>query len=193
MHATKNKMLQAGLAMLLERGYHNVGVQDLLNATGTTKSSFYHHFKSKEDFTLQVIDAYMDEVHEGLHTFLGDDDVAPVQRVRNFFEGTRDKYESEGYLGCMLGALGQELSGVNETFRGRIDECLMVIGNGIAGALKEAQRRGDLDDNADPDALAMLVVNAWEGAALRSRLRRGAQPLNDMLDFVLNAVAKDAA
>jgi TetR/AcrR family transcriptional repressor of nem operon len=41
----------------------------------------------------------------------------------------------------------------------------------------------------DPTHLASLLVDCWEGAALRSRLRREAAPLDAMLDFYFRAVA----
>jgi TetR/AcrR family transcriptional repressor of nem operon len=169
--------------MLLERGYNDLGVQDLLKATGTPKGSFYHHFGSKEDFALQVVDLYMEGVHQGLDACLSDNATPPLQRVRNFFEATRDHYRSDGYLGCMLGGLGQELAGVSDAFRQKIDQCLDTIGEQLAQCLVEAQARGDVAATADPHKLAMLLVNCWEGAALRSRLRRSPDPLDEMLDF----------
>src|SRR5688500_7778164 len=101
--STKERLLMAGLGMLLERGYHDLGIQQLLEATALPKGSFYHHFKSKEDFALQVIDLYMGEVHRALDACLEDGSCPPLQRVRNFFEGTREKYRADGYLGCLLG------------------------------------------------------------------------------------------
>ena len=183
MHKTKMQLLEAGLKMLLERGYNDLGVQDLLTATGTPKGSFYHHFASKEDFALQVVGLYMDGVHKGLTACLSDSSASPLKRVRSFFEATRDSYRQDGYLGCMLGGLGQELAGVSDAFRTKIDECLMTIGTQVAACLVEAKARGELPQTSDPHKLAMLLVNCWEGAALRSRLRRSAEPLDDMLDF----------
>ena len=58
-HPTKQRLLDAGLAMLLEHGYNDLGIQTLLAATATPKGSFYHHFKDKEDFAVHVIDQYM--------------------------------------------------------------------------------------------------------------------------------------
>lgn len=183
MHATKRQLLEAGLKMLLERGYNDLGVQALLEETGTPKGSFYHHFKSKEDFALQVVDLYMEQVHEGLDACLSNEDAPPLERVRNFFEATREKYRSDGYLGCMLGGVGQELAGVSEVFRNKIDECLSTIGERVGACLVAAKARGELPEGSDPRQMAMLLVNCWEGAALRSRLRRSADPLDEMLDF----------
>ena len=53
-HPTKQRLLDAGLAMLLVNGYNDLGIQALLEATSTPKGSFYHHFTDKEDFALQV-------------------------------------------------------------------------------------------------------------------------------------------
>ncbi|MGD8863396.1 MAG: TetR family transcriptional regulator C-terminal domain-containing protein [Myxococcales bacterium] len=183
MNATKQRLLQAGLRMLLERGYNDLGIQALLKETGTPKGSFYHHFDSKEDFALQVVDAYMEEVHAGLDACLENPELGPLQRVRSFFEATRNKYSEDGYLGCMLGGLGQELSGVSDTMRARIDRCLSEIGDSLAGCLEQAREQGELPEGSDPKELAVLLVNCWEGAALRCRLRRSPQPLDEMLDF----------
>lgn len=182
-HSTKQRLLDVGQAMLLKHGYHDLGVQAVLAATGIPKGSFYYHFRDKEDFGLQVIDQYMLQVHDALDASLGDVSRPPVERVRRFFESIRESYRKEGYLGCLLGGLGQELSGVSEVFRDRIEECFSAIQQRIAVCLREALQRGDIPPEADVDEMASLLVDCWEGAALRSRLRGNAAPLTAMLDF----------
>ena len=182
-HATKQRLLDAGMAMLLKHGYHDLGIQALLDATQVPKGSFYHHFRDKEDFALQAIDEYMSKVHAGLDACLHDASCPPLARVRNFFEATRQSYRSEGYMGCMLGGLGQELSGVSETFRRRVEACISEIARRLAVCLAEARKCGDLPSTANPKQMASLLVDCWEGAALRSRLKGSPAPLNAMLDF----------
>lgn len=169
--------------MLLQHGYHGLGIQAVLDAARAPKGSFYHHFADKQDFALQVIDAYMRGVHDGLDACLGDVTRAPLARVRGFFEMTQLAYEQEGYLGCLLGGLGQELSGANEVFRRRIEQCLSEIAGRLADTLSMARDAGDLPAEADPQRMAMLLVDCWEGAALRSRLRGDPSSLTAMLDF----------
>jgi len=187
--STKQRLLTAGLAMLLEHGYNGLGIQALLTATGTPKGSFYHHFKDKEDFALQVIDQYTREVHAGLDACLGDKGRLPLDRARRFFEMTQQHYRKEGYMGCLLGGLGQELSGVSEVFRRKIKGCFSRIADRMAVCLEEARQRGDIPAGSDPRRLAILLVDCWEGAALRSRLQRDAAPLNAMLDFYFRSAA----
>ncbi len=182
-HSTKQRLLDVGMGMLLEHGYHGLGIQALLDAARTPKGSFYHHFEDKEDFALQVIDQYMQHVHAGLDDCLGDKDRPPLERVRRFFEATQQSYKKEGYLGCLLGGLGQELSGVNKLFRRKIEKCFSEIAERTAVCLEEARQRGDIPAESDTRRMASLLVDCWEGAALRSRLRGNAAPLTAMLDF----------
>jgi TetR/AcrR family transcriptional repressor of nem operon len=182
-HSTKQRLLDAGLAMLLKHGYNDLGIQALLAATSTPKGSFYHHFKDKEDFALQVVDQYMVGVHAGLDACLGDQGRLPLESVRHFFELTQEHYRTEGYMGCLMGGLGQELSGVSEAFARKIDGCFSQIAARLAGCLDEARARGELPADAEPRHMAHLLVDCWEGAALRSRLQRNPAPLNAMLDF----------
>ena len=192
MHSTKQRLIDAGLLMLLQHGYNSLGIQALLDATDTPKGSFYHHFKDKEDFALQVLDAYMAGVHAGLDACLLDQTLPPLARIRRFFEMTQESYRQEGYLGCLMGGLGQELSGVSNVFRRKIDWCLSSIAERMAKCLSEAQQKGDVPAACDVQEMADLLVNCWEGAALRSRLRRDPASLTAMLDFYINSVATPA-
>ena len=188
--STRERLISTGLPLLLERGYNGLGIQAVLAAAGVPKGSFYHHFRDKEDFALQVVDAYMGEVHAGLDICLGDPSVVPLDRVRGFFAATQQAYREQGYMGCLLGGLGQELSGVSDTFRRRIEACFTEIATRLAVCLDEARARGDLPAASDPQQLAALLVDCWEGAALRSRLKRDHAPLDAMLEFYFRSAGK---
>ena len=186
-HPTKQRLLDTGLAMLLEHGYNDLGLQALLEATSTPKGSFYHHFKDKEDFALAVVEMYMRGVHDTLDACLGDETRPPLARARRFFEMVERSYREQGYMGCLLGGLGQELSGVSEVFRRKIAQCFTTIAKRLAGCLEEARCAGAIPADSDPRRMAALLVDCWEGAALRSRLQGNAAPLNAMLDFYFTA------
>jgi TetR/AcrR family transcriptional regulator, transcriptional repressor for nem operon len=187
---TKQDLLELGLQLLLKHGYTDLGVAALLEKAGVPKGSFYHHFESKEDFGLQAIDRYMDGVHGALDAAFNDEAREPLERIRRFFTLVMGSYKGEGYMGCLLGGFGQELSGVSPAFRKKVEQCFGVIARRIEAALATAQLRGQLRDGVDPREHADLLVNCWEGAALRSRLLRSADPLGQMLDFYLNSIQR---
>jgi TetR/AcrR family transcriptional repressor of nem operon len=190
LHETKRRLLEAGLMMLLERGYHGLGVQDLLDRTGVPKGSFYHHFESKEDLALQAVDLYAALAHAQLEASLSAAERPPLERVRDFFDQIRKMYAAEGYLGCFLGALGQELSGMNDVFRRRIEACFASLASGLAECLEDARQAGDIAPDTDVQQLATVLIQAWEGAALRSRLVRSAVPLDSFFEFYFRPVLR---
>jgi TetR/AcrR family transcriptional repressor of nem operon len=188
MHETKRRLLDAALEMLLVHGYAGLAVQDLLERTGIPKGSFYHHFESKQDMALQAVDLYTGVGHALLDRCLSPDGRPALDRVRTFFEQLGGFYGTQGYLGCLLGTLGQELAGTDEVFRAKIQECMASLAARIAECLEEARQCHDLPADTDPRQLADVLLNAWEGAALRSRLLRSPEPLRGVLDFCLEAV-----
>lgn len=174
--------------MLLEEGYNSLGIQVLLDATKVPKGSFYHHFRDKEDFALTVIDTYLSDVHAVLDRCVFDTDLPPLERVRHFFELVEKSYEADGHLGCLMGALGQELSGVSDVFRQRIEACFSSIAERLQICFEDARKRGEIGSACDTRQLAELMVDCWEGAALRCRLTKSSRPLEAMLTFFLRSI-----
>lgn len=59
---TVKKILDVSLRLFVEQGYENTSVQDIIdNLGGLTKGAIYHHFKSKEDIMLAVLDRQYEE------------------------------------------------------------------------------------------------------------------------------------
>ena len=187
--STKERLIEAGMAMLLEHGYNHLGIQELLTATSVPKGSFYHHFESKEDFALQVIDRYMVGVHAGLDACLGDRTLAPLERVRRFFEARARPTAERGTSAVCSADLARSCRASTRSFRRRIEQCFQEIAVRIAGCLQEAIDLGELSRDTDARQLANLLVDCWEGAALRTRLLRDPAPLQAMLDFYFQSMA----
>lgn len=51
-HESKTKLLDAALTVVRAKGYTATRVEDICEAAGLTKGSFFHHFKSKEDLAI---------------------------------------------------------------------------------------------------------------------------------------------
>jgi len=189
MHSTKQRLVDEGLRMMLRQGYNSLGVQALLDAASVPKGSFYHHFADKEDFAHQVIDAYTSGVHSALDACVTDTSMPPLERIRAFFRQVEQQYRQEGYLGCLMGGLGQELSGVNDAFRAQIEQCFESIAERLQTCLDAAKTEGSISPFVDTARMSSLLVDCWEGAALRSRLTKSPAPLDAMLDYYLSSIA----
>ena len=175
---TKSLLLEHGLQLLLQRGYNNTGIHDVLLAAKTPKGSFYHFFESKEEFGLQILEQYAESAYLSLEARLSDESIPPVKRVKKFFQDIFAGYKDKGCKeGCLLGNLGQELSEINDTFRKTVADNLNRWAKLIAQCLREAQKRGELSKDIKPREMANLLIDGFEGAALRMKLVRNDAPL----------------
>ena len=175
-------LLEHGTRLLLERGYHATGIQDVLAAAGVPKGSFYHHFRNKEDFGLQAIQRYADESYLSLDEQLSDERRPPLARVRRFFADIFTDWDQRSCReGCLLGNIGQELADVNEPFRQTVAASLEQWAARIATCLSEAQHRGELAADVNVQELASQLIDGFEGAALRMKLVKNTSPLDGFL------------
>ncbi len=184
---TKSLLLDHGVRLMLGRGYHHTGIHDVLVAAGVPKGSFYHYFKNKEDFGLQVVDRYADDGYAEIDRALGDKRQPPLVRLQRLFEEFRADYERRFCRdGCLLGNLGQEMADVNDTFSDRISLHFDRWTARIALCLDEAVVSGDLSADADTTMLAGTVLDAYEGALLRMKVVKSIAPVQAFLDVYFN-------
>ncbi len=63
--ATKRRIFDCALALLMERGYENITIRDIVNAANVSIGSFYHYYSSKLDVFLEtysIADSYFETV-----------------------------------------------------------------------------------------------------------------------------------
>ena len=82
---TKARILAAATELIHLKGFKNTGLQEILDASGVPKGSFYFYFKSKEDLGRELLYRYRLFVREELtkHVFIGTGEAIP--QVQAFF------------------------------------------------------------------------------------------------------------
>lgn len=183
----RENILTAGLETLHARGFNATSVQDITDAAGVPKGSFYNHFVSKEDLGAAVVGVYAEKVAVRRRA-LRDPALAPLARIRSYFEGMIASGRPSGGPGCLLGNFGAELSNQSPAIRERVCAAFDDWRHALAQAVAEAQRAGEMPGDGDPDLLASFVIDAWEGAVLRSKVEQSRAPLNAFLDVVFSKI-----
>jgi TetR/AcrR family transcriptional repressor of nem operon len=176
---TRVRLLRAGVAILTEKGFAAVGLEEILGPAGIPKGSFYHHFASKEAFGLALIDAYAAYFAARLDRCLDDAARPPLQRLGDFVADAKAGMARHGFRrGCLVGNLGQEMGVLPEAFRARLHGVFLDWQARTARCLDAARQAGEIAPEEDCAALAAMFWIGWEGAVLRAKLERSAQPLD---------------
>ncbi|ALX49914.1 TetR/AcrR family transcriptional regulator [Lentibacillus amyloliquefaciens] len=62
MNTKKIKLIEAGMKLFAEKGYHSTSVETIATSAGVSKGAFYLHFQSKSDFLATAFDYYHQEI-----------------------------------------------------------------------------------------------------------------------------------
>lgn len=175
---TREKLLDQGVALLMEQGYHGSGLQGILQSVGVPKGSFYYYFPSKEAFSAEVIRHYITPFIEALEAYLGRPELSALQALELYFQWQIDESRRRAFRGgCLLGNLMGEVGETSETCREALLAAVHRYRDKLAEAIARAQQEGDLRQDLPPEAMADLLVNAWQGALLRMKIELSTAPL----------------
>lgn len=182
----RDKIVDAALERFHAQGFNGCSVQDITEAAGAPKGSFYNHFKTKEMLALEALRRYRQDSCLGM---LFEGDSAPLQRLQAHFEflaGRQEKWRFQ--RGCLIGDFGADMADAYPAMREALAETLSVWSGEVAAVLRQAQKAGDLSKDKDPDLLARFLVNAWQGAVSRSRMVKNRGPLDDFIDVAFEVL-----
>lgn len=176
---TRELLVRTGVAVLTEKGYSSVGIDEILRLAQVPKGSFYHYFDSKEAFGQALIVSYSNYFASKLDRWFLDTTVPPLQRLRHFIEDAKAGMGRHAFKrGCLVGNLGQEMGTLPESFRVQLQAVFLDWQSRTAACLQEAQRVGDISPQLDCSALAHFFWVGWEGAVLRAKLEQSPKALD---------------
>ena len=182
---TREMILAAGHALIIEKSYNGCGLKEILDTAGVPKGSFYHYFKSKEDFGLALIERATDENSEFMREILRDRKFSPLTRIKNFFARIQQFHEDEGIdCQCLIPKLALEQSKLSESMRGALKCSQDSMDAQFAQVITEAQAEKELADNIDAGKMASFLFNANNGASIQMQVENSTQAYDNFVEII---------
>ena len=172
---TRSRILSTAREMFHGRSYADVGIQQICAAARVQKGSFYHHFPSKRDLALAVIDDMADEWANGLVAEAFDAELPPVERLDYLIDAAyywqKASTDLEGRMrGCLFGNLALEMSTRDDMMRAKLNYVFDKARDKFRATLDDAVAAGALAAmNTEATASAMLAY--LEGVILLAKTR----------------------
>jgi len=190
-HDTRQTLLQVGTNLINLHGFNATGLDAVLKTAEVPKGSFYHYFRSKEDFGLAVIDGFVERVEERLRACLEDHEVSPLERIRNFITDRMDWFvQNQSSQGCLLGNLGQEMANSNPRICARLQEAFEMWQERLTTCLLEAQVQGELRKDLGVEQAAGFILSGFQGSVLRAKLAHSPVPIQEFMDTLFATVLR---
>lgn len=172
--AARAKILQEAEHLIHLRGYRSTSLDDIAKSCRMTKANLLHHYGSKEDLGLAVLDAKMSDYKKRrCEPLCAEND--PARAVTRMFEETSRFYDGNGCrAGCFVANIALEMSDSSEAFRKRASLFFEEWARSMAQCLSRAKSSGYFQASLDPKASAEAIISLYEGAILLARTRRDA-------------------
>jgi TetR/AcrR family transcriptional regulator, transcriptional repressor for nem operon len=182
----RERLLDEGVLLLMEQGYHGTGLQEIVQKVGVPKGSFYTYFPSKEDFSAEVVRHYIDPFIRQLDAHLQRKDVSAEVALRRYFDELIAETERKNFKGgCLLGNLIGEIGDTSELCQSSLREAVHRYREKLREGLARGQREGSFRKDLDARDMADFLVNVWQGALLRMKIERSVRPLTQVCDMLL--------
>ena len=188
----KGKLLDEGVSLLLDRGYHGSGLQELVQKVGVPKGSFYNYFDSKDAFGAEVVGHYLEPFIRQLDVHLNRSDLSAKEALRAYLDALIAQLEHRDFHGgCLLGNLIGEIGELSGLCQDALRAGVHRYRDKLREALARGQREGDFRADRDAAAMADFLLDAWQGALLRMKIERSVAPLVRCRDLLLDDLFKD--
>jgi TetR/AcrR family transcriptional regulator, lmrAB and yxaGH operons repressor len=181
---TRARLVSAMQMALASKGFHGIGLNEILANADAPKGVMYHHFPGgKAELALAAIDASTNTMLHQLTVGMKKFD-QPADAIAYWFEGAIKNLSLQKYeLGCPLATVALETVASDIDLRQAIADSFSRIRTTLADGLEVAGLT-----NCKP--LAALVVSAFEGGLMQARVAQSPKPLHDALAALLPMLRK---
>jgi TetR/AcrR family transcriptional regulator, transcriptional repressor for nem operon len=182
---TKEKILQAALAIIRAKGYAATTVDDLCARAAVTKGAFFHHFESKEDLAVAAADYWSEMTSRLFAEAPYHRHADPLDRVLAYIDFRKSLLTGGlSEFTCLVGTMVQETYDSNPAIR---DACARSITGHAAkleGDIREAIERYGIAPSWTAKSLALYTQAVLQGAFILAKAAGSAKAAADAVDHL---------
>ena len=169
-------------------GYSGTSLEELSDATDMNRPSMYAAFGDKRALYLQTLDRYTQDAHVSIERAMGGG--RPLSEgLRRYYDFALNIYFSgEAPRGCYLLGTAVTEAVADAEVAAKLLAALNSFERAVEVRLRQAQAAGELQDTADPAALAMIASSILHSIAVRSRAGESRAAVKAMADVAIQLI-----
>ncbi|WP_431278677.1 TetR/AcrR family transcriptional regulator [Leifsonia poae] len=181
---TRSKIVTEAADLMYVRGVAATTLDEVVAASGVSKSQLYHHFDGKDALVRAVIDLMGQRVIERERDALGTaSTLADLRRWRDAL--VQNNALQDGAYGCALGSFASEVADHDAVARAALSQLFSEWQGLLMGVLRRLQEQGALAADASVDQLATGLMGALQGGYMLAQTARDVTPMATSIDMAL--------
>lgn len=188
-------ILQAGEALILEKGYADTAMDDIAARVGVSKGTLYLHFASKEDLLLAIIETNLRSFTETMNTIINSEQ-SPREKLEALihltYTGTSD--ERIRLMDALLRVPELRIR-LTEQKRETITAFWGAFAQRLGAVITEGQAAGELDPAIPTSVLQAIFTGLLHPVNFRGSLMLGENeiPRDELAQYVSQFFFRGAA
>lgn len=175
---TRQHVLDVAKEIILGKGFAAVGLNEILTSAGVPKGSFYHYFKSKEQFGDELIKDYFAQYLQQLEITLSAEGSTNSSRLLAYFQAWLDTQSSDTTADkCLVVKLSAEVTDLSELMRVTLKSGTDRVIARLAESVADGISKGEFPAHLDAQSLAAEIYYTWVGATLLTKVSHTREPL----------------
>jgi len=172
----RQKLLDAALSLIREKGYSSTSVDDLCTEAGVTKGAFFHHFKSKDALAVAAANHWSEITGVFFETAPYHQHSDPLDRVLGYLEFRKAILTGEiAEFTCLVGTMVQEIYGTNPDIREACEASISAHAAKVAADIAEAMKRYRIRAPWTAESLALHTQAVLQGAFILAKAKAKAK------------------
>jgi len=183
---TRQKILEVAQELIQRRGLNAMSFQDLSDAVGIRKASVHHHFASKADMVVALLQRYRVEFQRVVDDIVRSN-VLGRTKLKRYFGLFVETGKSE--KSCLCGMLIAEVSSLDEAGTQEVRAFLHENIEALQKIIQQGVQDGSLADQLPVQGTAEMILSTLEGGLMLSRCDGGPDQLAAMLSRLLSLLS----
>jgi TetR/AcrR family transcriptional repressor of nem operon len=184
-HESKNRFLDAAVHVIRVKGYSATRIEDICEAAGLTKGSFFHHFDSKEALALDAADYWIEGSEALFASAPYRDHADPLDRLLAYVDFRKALLTGDlPDFTCLAGTMVQEVYETHPALREACNRCITGHAGILVPDIVEAMRQRDVRPEWTAESLALYTQATIQGAFVLAKAANGVAVAAQCIDHL---------
>ena len=187
----KSQILDAALAVIVQKGYENSRMDDIVASSKMSKGAIYWYYKSKKEIYLSLVNHWVHNYSAVLNHIV-DTDRSASDQLRSLFQYFTVQYEKDPVVFKALLEFWS-MAGRDPEFNDKLQKVYSEFVNLISTIIQQGMDNGEFK-NLDVDITAMSIMVNIEGimwfTLFKLKNTSAREYIQTISDFILSGLIK---